>query len=306
MLRRALLWLLTIVWPLLLRRLVHDRGFAVRGHGWRGYYIGQPGNGRDVFATVVDSAFTATRRRVDADFGLPARRIANVRLVCYADPDGRQQATKDFGQTVLRDKDFGLPGLYVEVLRTIVVFDNPSALGFRNTLVHELAHAFCDELLGDPLRSEPAWASEGYAHFVTGACCEDPNASERWHLDHFSRCYRLGRAGSLRELLFTVRSPNKLDECLHMQTHAAVFVRFLHSFRQRRPQVWTVLREVLAGHTRSSEEVVGMFERAFGTSIEKIELQFLGFCIDEGRRLKSNSADHSGRPPATFFSSNQN
>jgi hypothetical protein len=172
---------------------------------------------------------------------------------------------------------------------------------FRHVLAHELAHAFCDLSLRHHGCWPAIWANEGYAHFLATACWPDSQELQQRYLAYYSWCYKRGNGAHLHDLLLVERHPDDINDTWRLHCHAAVFVRFLHSFRRARPQAWAVLRAALAGRVNPPEQAITLFEQAFGTSLEKIEAQFIDYCIDEAKRLNVELTDRVLRIPTEFY-----
>jgi hypothetical protein len=284
----------------LFRVVTLGRGMTVRGHGWWGYYNGQPGGGRDVFAQTVSEVFDAVRRQFSADFGCDPRSAGTLLVFCYADTNGDKQALLDFGE-----KNLGLTrslgrGLYLCQLPGVLIFLNPLLDGFRCVLAHELAHALADLVLSRGA-TDVFWASEGYAHYIAVVCQPDGMDLQHAYLATVSEHCRSGQSFSLRQMLAATAPSDDSQADWLLRCQAALFVSFLASLRASRPAGWAALRTALAGQIRSPEQARESLEHALDATDKMIEQQFFDYCIDEAKRLPRELPSRLARHPQQFY-----
>ena|GEM_PF-6175627 len=255
---------------------------CLKGPWWTLHLIGGSEQIEEVIKHDLTLGPPATiEQLVSADFPRDKRSIYRVHML-HVPPDiGMRAFAKEMGLDDIHEARYDeSEGFYVTSARLGILTGLPGSNDFRDTLIHELSHAYCHLALG--ACPKIPWASEGYTELVVArVACLAGNAvptNLRRHLEYIVNLIDSGQLLPLIDVVKADRSSRLVSGYPGFQAHSAMLTFMLALAGRHNAQLLYVCRKAIKGRGTSCDEVVRWIEECTGVEMAEIHNRFVEFC----------------------------
>jgi hypothetical protein len=215
-------------------------------------------------------------RALSEDWGLEPARATRFRVVCFDGTVGLREFFRQSGLARVVDVGEFQESFFVPWGHFICLVGHAGDAAFGEALSHELCHAACADWL---TAWSPAWAHEGYAHYVAMRLSSREGELLWGHARFVQLAQKSGTLLPFRDLLEArIVSPSTAYQCA-FQSQAALLVFYL----MRRPEVREAGRELvrnaLCRRAQSGTDVGSAWRGSFSA----LEDSFASFCQEVAR-----------------------
>jgi len=257
----------------------------IKGPGWNLYALGATEEDAQVIShDLIQASPGEVRRLIERDF-IISKSLHQKVVILHVPP---RIQFRDFIlnlglDRILSADDGECDGVYSPFLRMVILRGFPGTEEFRETLIHELCHAYCHSIRG--VAEASPWADEGYATLVVArvltASSKQPTQLLRRCLEYIVHLASTGQLMSSVELMHVKPSdPEFRNSRPRYLSHSAILMYMFMRLAKNNPRLLEVCKQAVKGDFASADEVVQAVEDSTNMSTDEINRKFVQFCMN--------------------------